>query len=244
MKIKNIKSFIDFYKTMNVSVSISQQSRYESTKGNTIEKKKVIEEVPLEPNNKESALKQLYKQIENSDCNLKDIATNLVFSDGNKDSNIMLIGEAPAADEDKLGKPFVGQAGKLLDKMFENIDLIRSKNFYVTNVVFWRPPGNRKPNKNEINICLPYTKSHIKIINPKLIILLGNVAAQSILNTDLTIGLLRKKDLFYTDKKNKLKIPVKSMFHPAYLLRNPIEKKKVWEDLLKISDYILEKGII
>ncbi len=244
MKIKNIKSFIDFYKTMNVSVSISQQSRYESTKNDTKEKKHYIDKVPLEPNNKESALKQLYKQIETSDCNLKDIATNLVFSDGNKDSNIMLIGEAPDVDEDKLGKPFVGQAGKLLNKMFQNIGLIRSKNFYVTNVVFWRPPGNRPPNKNEINICLPFTKLHIKIINPKLIVLLGNVAAQSILNTDSSIGFLRKKDLFYTDEKNKLNIPVKSTFHPAYLLRNPIEKKKVWEDLLKISDYILEKGII
>ncbi|MFL2679309.1 MAG: uracil-DNA glycosylase [Alphaproteobacteria bacterium] len=196
MKIKNIKSFIDFYKTMNVSVSISQQSRFESLKKNTKEKKQYIDEVSLEPNNKESALKQLYKEIETSDCNLKDIATNLVFSDGNKDSNIMLIGEAPAEDEDKLGKPFVGQAGKLLDKMFRNIDLIRSKNFYVTNVVFWRPPGNRTPNKNEINICLPLTKSHIKIINPKLIILLGNVAAQSILNTDLAMGFVKKKRSF------------------------------------------------
>ena len=145
----------------------------------------------------------------------------------------MLIGEAPGAEEDKTGKPFVGQAGKLLDKMLNFIGLERKKNFYITNIVFWRPPGNRTPNEQEIKICLPFVKKHIQIIKPQLIILLGNIAAKSILQTTEGITKIRGKNFFYIDDENNLKIEAIPIFHPAYLLRNPIEKKNVWEDLKK-----------
>ena len=156
----------------------------------------------------------------------------------------MLIGEAPGADEDKIGKPFVGQAGQLLDKMFDCINLNRKKNFYITNLVFWRPPGNRKPNKHEISTCLPLTKKHIGIINPKLLILLGNVASQSILSSNEGINILRKKENYFIDKELNLTIPVKEIFHPAYLLINPIEKKTMWNDLLDIDEFISNNNII
>ena len=107
----------------------------------------------------------------------------------------MIIGEAPGAEEDKIGKPFVGHAGKLLDKMLKCIFLDRIKNFYITNIVFWRPPGNRIPNNQEINICLPFVKEHIKIINPKLIILLGNIATRSLLETDKGITKIRGRKI-------------------------------------------------
>ena len=155
----------------------------------------------------------------------------------------MLIGEAPGAEEDKTGKPFVGQAGKLLDKMLNFIGLERKKNFYITNIVFWRPPGNRTPNEQEIKICLPFVKKHNQIIKPQLIILLGNIAAKSILQTTEGITKIRGKNFFYIDEENNLKIEAIPIFHPAYLLRNPIEKKYVWEDLKKIYKVIKEKKI-
>ena len=108
----------------------------------------------------------------------------------------MVIGEAPGAEEDKIGKPFVGEAGKLLDKMFSYIFLNREKNFYLTNIVFWRPPGNRIPNNQEIEICLPFVKEHIKIINPQLLILLGNIATRSLLQINEGITKIRGKKIF------------------------------------------------
>ena len=155
----------------------------------------------------------------------------------------MIIGEAPGAEEDKIGKPFVGQAGKLLDEMLKFISLQRTKNIYLTNVVFWRPPGNRTPNSEEIKICLPFVQKHIEIINPKLIIVLGNVASKALLNKTDGITKLRTQEHFYVDKENS-KIPVKAIFHPAYLLRNPSEKKKTWDDLKKIYDHILKNKLL
>ena len=119
-----------------------------------------------------------------------------LFSDGNCNSKIMVIGEAPGAEEDKIGKPFVGEAGKLLDKMFSYIFLNREKNFYLTNIVFWRPPGNRVPNNQEIEICLPFVKEHIKIINPKLLILLGNIATRSLLQIKKVLQKSEVKNFF------------------------------------------------
>ena len=124
-----------------------------------------------------AAINNLKSLILNLDCSLKDVATNLVLYDGNYDANIMFIGEAPGANEDIIGKPFVGDAGKLLDKMLSFINLSRD-NIYITNMVFWRPPGNRTPNDTEISVCLPYTKKHIKIIKPKLLVFVGSIAAK------------------------------------------------------------------
>ena len=159
----------------------------------------------------------------------------MVFSDGNHDSNVMILGEAPGAQEDLIGKPFVGEAGKLLDKMLAFINLTR-ENFYISNMVFWRPPGNRTPNDQEISACLPITKRHIKIIKPKLLIFVGSIAAKT-LNSKDGITKLRGKKHIYLDNDNKLEINARAIFHPAYLLRNPIEKR-TWEDLLEIDEFI------
>ena len=247
MNVKNIKSFIDFYKSLEISTCIAPLPRSLDKKDQKqliIEKSKTFREVKFTPKTKEEKLKELVEEIKASECDLKDVATNTVFSDGQNDSKIMLIGEAPGADEDLIGKPFVGQAGKLLDKMLESINLSRKKNFYITNLVFWRPPGNRNPNKQEIATCLPLTKKHISIIRPKMLILLGNVASQAILSSKEGISVLRKKENYYIDRDLNFKIPVKTIFHPAYLLRNPIEKKTMWSDLLDIDEFILTNNII
>jgi DNA polymerase len=167
-------------------------------------------------------------------CDLRETAKNLVFGDGNSKSKIMLIGEAPGADEDRLGKPFVGQSGKLLDKMLGFINLDRSK-IYITNIVPWRPPGNRQPSKEEIDLYLPFVRKHIEIIEPKIIILLGSVSAKSILNVSDGITKLRGKWYDYKINNKKIVANVIPTFHPAYLLRSPGQKEKVWEDLRKIQ---------
>ena len=247
MKVKNIKSFIEFYKSLEISDSIGRYPRIENKNQlKQINTEKLKSKEALDDNliDMEEKLFALLSEIKNADCNLKDIATNLVFSDGKEKSDIMLIGEAPGADEDKIGKPFIGQAGKLLDQMFELIGLSRENNFYITNIVFWRPPGNRTPNSQEIKVCLPYTKKHISIIKPKLLILLGNVATKSILQTDQGITKIRGKEHFYFDESVNLKIPTRAIYHPAYLLRNPIEKKKMWEDLIDIYDFLTKNNII
>ena len=247
MNVKNIKSFIDFYKSLEISTCIAPSPRIldkKDPKKLITKKSKTLEVRNFTHEQKDEKLKELIEEIKTSKCDLKDIATNTVFSDGLNDSKIMLIGEAPGADEDRIGKPFVGQAGQLLDKMFNSINLSRKKNFYITNLVFWRPPGNRAPNKQEISTCLPLTKKHISIINPRLLILLGNVASQSILSSKEGINVLRKKENYFIDEALGLKIPVKAIFHPAYLLRNPIEKKTMWSDLLDIDEFILTNNII
>ena len=244
MNVKNIKSFVDFYKSLEISTCVAPFPRSLVKKDPIIKKTKTVKEAKLSHKNKDEKLKELMEEIKAIKCDLKDVATNTVFSDGLNDSKVMLVGEAPGADEDRIGKPFVGQAGQLLDKMFHSINLSRKTNLYITNLVFWRPPGNRTPNKQEISTCLPLTKKHISIINPKLLILLGNVASQSILSTKEGINILRKKENYFIDKDLDLKIPVKAIFHPAYLLRNPEEKKATWDDLLDIDEFILTNNII
>ena len=244
MNVKNIKSFVDFYKSLKISTCIAPFPRSLDKKDLILKKTKTFKEARLFHKNNDEKLKELIEEIKHTKCDLKDVATNTVFSDGLNDSKIMLIGEAPGTEEDRIGKPFVGQAGQLLDKMFYSINLSRKTNLYITNLVFWRPPGNRTPNKQEISTCLPLTKKHISIINPKLLILLGNVASQSILSSKEGINILRKKENYFIDKDLDLKIPVKAIFHPAYLLRNPAEKKAMWNDLLDIDNFILTNNII
>lgn len=248
MKVKNIKSFIDFYQSLDISTSVTDEQRNSKT-GSVVQNKnyntenKFIERSYNKLLDKNNALSKLKSKAQKLDCDLKDIATNLVFSDGNPDSEIMLIGEAPGADEDKIGKPFVGQAGILLDKMLSLIDLDRKKNLYITNILFWRPPGNRTPSTKEVSTCLSITREHINLIKPRLLILLGGIASKSLLNTSDGITKLRCKRHLYEDEKNNPRILTKTVFHPAYLLRNPIEKKRMWEDLQDIDKMIKEHKI-
>ena len=183
-----------------------------------------------------STLDQLKKTMsEFKGCELYKSATNMVFSDGNPDSEVMLIGEAPGHDEDIQAKPFVGRSGKLLDKMLEAIDLGRDK-VYIANIIPWRPPANRRPTENEINICLPFLKKHIELINPKAIMLLGSTATYALLKNKESISQVRGKWVDITI--NSMLFPTLPTFHPAFLLRQPGQKKHVWEDLQNLRDKI------
>jgi DNA polymerase len=176
-------------------------------------------------------LKRSIKNIKN--CNLKNNATNMVFSDGNPKSKIMLIGEAPGANEDEEGLPFVGRAGALLDKMLAAIDLDRKK-VYISNIINYRPPDNRRPSDDEINRYLPFITKHIEIINPKVLILLGSTAMNALIGSEVVISKMRGK---WIEKKfGNCKTSVLITFHPAFLMRQPTQKKLAWIDLKMIRD--------
>ena len=174
-------------------------------------------------------LKILKKKIEDiKDCDLKKNASKIVFSDGNVESKIMIVGEGPGQKEDEIGKPFVGDAGNLLDKMLEAIKIKRQK-IYITNVVNYRPPENRKPDKIEINKYSIYLKEHISIINPKILVLMGSTAMEALFGNNNKISQERGKwkEVIIGHKSYKAIVT----FHPAYLLRKPEQKKFSWEDL-------------
>ena len=184
--------------------------------------------------NKAENLEILKKSIQNiKNCDLKNNATNMVFSDGNPKSKIMLIGEAPGSNEDQEGLPFVGRAGVLLDKMLASINLDR-KSVYISNVVNYRPPENRRPTEEEINRYLPFLKKHIQIINPKILILLGSSAMSAILGNEDVISKVRGKWIERNFGKSKISVIV--TFHPAFLMRQPTQKKLAWVDLKMIRD--------
>lgn len=175
-----------------------------------------------------SSLEELKKAVLSIDCVLKKTARNTVFADGDPKSEIMIIGEAPGQEEDEQGKPFVGQSGKLLDNMLLSVGLKRT-DVYITNIVFWRPPGNRTPSIEEIALCMPYVKAHVNLIRPKVLLLLGSVAVKSILNTNEGISKLR-------GRKNKYQgIDVIPTFHPAYLLRSPSQKSLSFRDFITLK---------
>ena len=178
-------------------------------------------------------LKKSILKIKN--CNLKDGAKNMVFSDGNPKSKIMLIGEAPGANEDEEGLPFVGRAGALLDKMLAAINLNRKK-VYISNIVNYRPPDNRRPTEKEIKRYLPFITNHIEIINPKILVLLGSTAMNALIGSEVVISKMRGK---WIEKKfGNCKTSVIITFHPAFLMRQPAQKKMAWIDLKMIRDRI------
>lgn len=179
--------------------------------------------------------------LEFEGCSLKKTASNTVFSDGNVESDIMIIGEAPGGDEDRVGKPFVGEAGQLLDRMFAAINMKREDDFYITNMLPWRPPGNRKPTQAECEICLPFIKRHIELFQPKMIICVGGTSASALLSTKSGITKLRGKWQEYLSSGTT--IPIIPIFHPDYLLRQPQFKKQAWHDLLAIKAKIGELNI-
>jgi uracil-DNA glycosylase len=168
------------------------------------------------------------------DCPLKRTATNTVFVDGNTEARLMIVGEAPGADEDRIGKPFVGRAGQLLDRMLAAIGLDRT-GVQITNVIYWRPPGNRKPNSAEIATCLPFVLRHIALARPKVLVLAGGTAASTLL--PLTEGITRLRGRWFDLAVPGLDAPVPTlpMFHPAFLLRSPERKRDAWRDLLALK---------
>ncbi|MCC7304941.1 MAG: uracil-DNA glycosylase [Alphaproteobacteria bacterium] len=175
---------------------------------------------------------------------IKKTATNLVFCDGNPKAPVMLVGEAPGADEDRQGKPFVGVSGQLLDKILKYIDLDRQEEdparaIYISNILNWRPPGNRTPSPAEVEISLPFIEKHIALINPKILILCGGVSAKALMGAGESISRLRRSWHTYKtltpDLGVAVEIPAIATYHPAYLLRTPSQKRAVWEDMLTID---------
>ncbi len=169
-------------------------------------------------------------------CALRETATNLVFADGNPDADVMFIGEAPGADEDRQGLPFVGMAGKLLDLMLASIGLDRTS-AYISNILPWRPPGNRKPTPNEVTICMPFLRRHIELAAPKILVLVGGTSAQALLGTSLGITRLRGRWHDYHVEGGPdggVKLPALPIYHSAYLLRKPGMKREAWRDMREI----------
>lgn len=167
-------------------------------------------------------------------CPLKLTASRTVFADGNPASDLMIVGEAPGRDEDREGKPFVGASGQLLDRMLASIGLDRSL-FYITNLLPWRPPGNRAPTDAEVAVCLPFLVRHIELVQPKVILLVGGLAAKNLFAR--TEGITRLRGHWRSWSSPGLSLPVSALatFHPAYLLRNPAHKRLAWRDLLEIK---------
>lgn len=171
-------------------------------------------------------------------CSLKFSANSTVFGYGNPQAELMIIGEAPGADEDRIGEPFVGRSGQLLSKMLAAIGIVRD-DCYITNVLPWRPPGNRTPTDGEIAVCLPFLKRQIELIKPKIILLFGGSAAGTVLNCDESISSLRGRFINYAMEDGG-EIPTLSSYHPAFLLRSASQKAKVWNDLLRLQRKLQE----
>ena len=187
-----------------------------------------------------STIEDLKRVIEGFEgCSLKKMAISTVVGDGNPNAKIMFIGEAPGADEDRIGRAFVGKSGQLLDKMLASIGLDRNS-CYICNILPWRPPGNRTPSDSEFAVCLPILKKQIEIIEPDVIFALGGVAVNTLLDNADSISKLRGKWLEYKTEKGKT-IYVMAGYHPAFLLRTPAQKAKAWSDFLRLKKKIEEK---
>ena len=215
---------IEYYNLANINLLLSEDSL-----------KRGLNDIAATPSGtKTQKLQKLKNKINNiKNCELKKSATNLVFGDGNINAKIMIIGEGPGAQEDAAGRPFVGRAGKLLDKMLEAIQLNRSK-VYISNVVNYRPPENRRPTEIEIKRYLPYLKNHIEIISPKILVLLGSTALNTLIGNEIVISKARGK--WIQKEIGKIKPWVIASFHPAFLMRQPEQKKLAWIDLKMIRD--------
>lgn len=174
-------------------------------------------------------------------CALKATARNTVFSDGIDTAEVLLIGEAPGKDEDQQGKPFVGRSGQLLDKMLAEINLSRKTNLLISNTIYWRPPGNRDPTPGEIVTCLPFVERLVQLVQPKLLILAGKSAAHTMLKRDDGVLKLRGRRMRY--EREGLSINAMVMLHPAYLLRQPQQKRLAWADLLGAETWLDEMGV-
>ena len=175
-------------------------------------------------------------------CALKRTATNTVFADGVAGAPLMIIGEAPGSDEDRIGRPFVGRSGQLLDRMLATIGFSRTTNAYITNILFWRPPGNRKPTGDEIAACLPFVWQHIALAKPRTVLLSGGTAVSALL--ERREGIMRLRGRWFDLKAPGLEAPVRALatYHPSFLLRTPARKAEAWRDLLALEDYLTGAG--
>lgn len=187
-----------------------------------------------------NSLEELKKEIEQFEgCySLKKLATNTVFGEGGGNAKILIIGDAPNNDEDLQGRPFCGQSGILLDKMFKAIGYNR-EHLFITNSLFWRPPGNRTPTPEEVAMCKPFIEKKIALVNPKIIITMGNIASRSLLNINDSIMKIRGKFFDYKNPYLENQIKTIALFHPSFLIKRPIKKRDTWKDLLTIKEFLL-----
>ena len=220
---------------VEIGISVSTRQKMPKISSAIIEAKSRAEQ--------SKSLDQLKVSLANYEfCDIKKGSRNLVFSSGDPDAEVMIIGEAPGREEDIQGVPFVGRAGRLLDKMLRPIGLTRNKDqlndnlinrAYICNVIPWRPPHNRDPNNEEIEMMLPFLKRHISLVEPKIIVALGNISCRALIGQT---GITRLRGNWFDFEK----IPLMPMCHPAYLLRNNAAKKDAWSDLLKIKNKLEE----
>ena len=185
-----------------------------------------------------SSLKRNISKFEG--CRLKSTATNLVFGAGQVEADVMFIGEAPGREEDRDGAPFIGVSGQLLDLMLSYIGLSRDQNIYITNILPWRPPGNRHPTDTEVASCMPFVKRHIQLVSPGVLVLLGGAAYKALTNNSEGITRVRGKWFEYEQpvlsKAETQIIPTVATLHPAYILRQPAQKKAIWKDLISVRN--------
>lgn len=237
----------NWYKEMGVEYAMKHKQKEKAVPQNTLKLMNIdyyssLTELPqvIEARkvaNSINDISDLKSAVQNfTGCKLKYYAQNTVFSDGKFGSEIMFIGEAPGASEDEQGIPFCGRSGVLLDNALSSIGLYRKTNFYITNTVFWRPPDNRQPTSEEVEICRPFVEKHIALCNPKILILVGGVAATSLLGPKVQISKIRNNFYAYNNPCLGEPIPTTAIFHPAYLLRQPLQKKVFWYDLLNIQE--------
>ena len=198
----------------------------------------LFHDMPLNHRSKEENLSALYQEIlAFQACPLSKTAQHTVFSDGDPNSQLMLIGEAPGAEEDAMGKPFVGMSGQLLTKMLNAIGLARNQ-VYITNILPWRPPFNRQPTTQEIALCLPFVERHIAMIAPKILVCVGAVASKALLRTGSSMSALHLPSVSITYHSSYGLGPIAAfaLYHPAYLLRSPGQKRIAWAQLLRIRN--------
>jgi uracil-DNA glycosylase len=188
-----------------------------------------------------TALKAAIETFEG--CTLRPGARNTAVFDGAIDADVMIVGEAPGPEEDAAGLPFVGRAGRLLDRMLATIGLSRSQNVYITNLVYWRPPGDRDPSAEEVQVCAPFLARQIQLKRPKLLLSAGKFATQTLLGVDDGIMKVRGRKLRYSQDGLDSPVPCVPLLHPAYLLRQPNDKAKAWDDLLTVAALCDELGI-
>jgi DNA polymerase len=238
--IKELKKAMEFYQELGFEQIPVKKSDLVELLANTLVIKKqnderpsyqVSEKVGAYASNKEGALKDLQREISDcQQCRLSKERKNIVFGEGNPNAELMFIGEGPGREEDLQARPFVGNAGKLLTSLIKKMGLKR-EDVYIANIVKCRPPSNRDPEEDEMTTCSPFLEKQIEIIQPRVIIALGRISAQSLLGSKIPISKLRGKFYSYKD------IPVMPTFHPAYLMRNPKDKWLTWED----AQQVLEK---
>lgn len=239
---KKNNSFIKLELSTNNAISKLAQKSIQNNSGafeqNSISLNEIIKNAQNIAQNCKN-VEELEEAVKNFDgCNLKKMATNTVFKDGNNKAKVMVIGEAPGNHEDLQGIPFCGDSGKVLAEMFEAINMTRTNDYYITNVIFWRPPGNRRPTPEELAICRPFVERHIELIQPKVIVLVGATAMNALLDVGDTISAVRGKFLEFAPKF--LTNPTKTfvIFHPSYLMRQSSKKKIAWQDMLALEQFL------